>query len=149
MVRDQRVEPFLMKDQRHFIGALHIFGRDDFVFLHVTEQRDLFFHFRRQIAIGAAEQNMGLDTDLPQLIDAVLRRLGLQFARSADIGDERQVDVEHIVAADVVRNLANRLQKRQAFDVADRPSDLANDDVGIVRHRRMLCLISSVICGTT
>ena len=77
---------------------------------------------------------MGLDTDFPQLIDAVLRRLGLQFARGPDIGDERQVDVEHVVAADIVRNLADRLQEGQAFDIADSPPDFANDDVGIVRH---------------
>ena len=41
-----------------------------------------------------AYDHVGLDADPPQLVDGVLRRLGLQLAGVADVGHERQVD-EH------------------------------------------------------
>ena len=59
----------------------------------------------------------------------MLGRLGLQFARGGEIGHQRGVDEHRLVAAKVVPQLANRLDERQAFDVADGPADLANDEI--------------------
>jgi hypothetical protein len=39
---------------------------------------------------------------------------------------------KHVVAADLVADLADRLQERQRLDVADRAADLGDDDVDVV-----------------
>ena len=82
--------------------------------------------------LGAADQDVGLDTDLPQLADRMLRRLGLQFAGRLQVGHQRQVDVQAVLLADVERELADGLQKRLAFDVADRAADLGDHHVDVV-----------------
>ena len=87
----------------------------------------------RQLALGAAEQHVGLDADAAQLVDRVLRRLRLQLARVADVRHEREVDVHAVAPADVDRELADRLQERQRLDVADRAADLGDHDVDVAR----------------
>src|SRR5215217_1248720 len=59
----------------------------------------------------------------------MLRRLGLELARSLDVGHVGNVDVEDVAPPDVVPELPDRLQKRQALDVADRAPYLGYDDV--------------------
>ena len=82
--------------------------------------------------LGPADQDVGLDADLAQGADGVLRRLRLQLGGGLEVGDERQVDVQAVLAADVEGELADRLQERQALDVADRAADLGDDDVDVV-----------------
>ena len=83
----------------------------------------------------AAEEDVGLDADLAQLLDGVLRRLGLQLVGGGDVGDEREVDEEGVAAADVLAELADRLEEGQRLDVADRAADLDDDDVVVGRRR--------------
>jgi len=45
------------------------------------------------------------------------------------------VEIEHVFGSDLTPELADRLQKRQGLDVADRAADLADHDVGRRRHR--------------
>src|SRR5438132_6304394 len=59
----------------------------------------------------------------------MLRRFGLQFARRGDPGYQSQMHEEHALASELVAELANRLEKRQALDVADRAADLADDKI--------------------
>jgi len=44
-------------------------------------------------------------------------------------GHERQVDVDHVLAPDVLFELADGLEERQPLDVADRAADLDDHDV--------------------
>src|SRR5207244_1139577 len=118
----------------HLLGAfaLDFFGR------HFTQQDagaqadagvvDRLVHRLVRVVLGhrpfgPANEDVGLDTDLPQPAHAVLRRLGLQLAGGFQIGDQRQVNVQAILFAHVERELANRFQERQAFDVADGAAD--------------------------
>ena len=96
--------------------------------------------------IRAAEQDVRLDADRPEVADAVLRRLGLQLAGGADERHEREVDVERVVAADVLPELADGFEERQALDVADRAADLDEHDVDVLRRRadRVLDLVGDV-----
>ena len=73
------------------------------------------------------------DADAAQLVDRVLRRLGLELARVADVGHEREVDEHAAAAPDVDRELADRLQERQRLDVAHRAADLGDHDVDVLR----------------
>ena len=60
----------------------------------------------------------------------VLRGLGLQLARRRQERDQRDVQEEAVVPADLVAQLAGGLEERQRLDVADRAADLGDDDVG-------------------
>src|SRR5438034_1230845 len=71
-LHDDVVESLAVEHQRHLVDRLHVLGRDDGLLLDVTEQRDLRLDRGRQIAIGAAEQDVGLDPDGPQLLDRML-----------------------------------------------------------------------------
>ena len=62
----------------------------------------------------------------------MLGRLGLQLAGGGDPRHQRGVDADRLAAAEVVPQLADRLDERQALDVADRPADLADDEVEAV-----------------
>ena len=66
-----------------------------------TSQKSAIFSF---ISGGmkrsaAAQQDVGLDTDGAQFLDAVLGRLGLQFLRGGDPGHQRDVHEDAVFAA--------------------------------------------------
>ena len=62
----------------------------------------------------------------------MLRRLGLQFAGAGDVGQQRQVNINAMTSRQVVAELTDRLEERQAFDVADRAPDLDQDEIDAV-----------------
>jgi len=78
-------------------------------------------------------KHVGLDADRAQLLHGVLRGLGLDLLRGAEVRHQRQVDVQGVVAAELDTELADGLEERQRLDVADRAADL--DEAG-PRHRR-------------
>jgi type II secretory pathway component PulM len=122
---------------------------DHGLLVHVAEQGDLALDLLVEEAVGAAEQDVGLDADRAQVAHAVLRRLGLQLAGRADERHQRQVDVERVLAADVLPELADGLDEGQALDVADRAADLDEHHVHVAATARMASLISLVMCGMT
>ena len=84
--------------------------------------------------------------------------VGLVFSspRRREVGHQRDVQEEAVVAADVVAHLAGGLEERQRLDVADRAADLGDDDVRRLRRparaaaiARIRALISLVMCGMT
>ena len=82
-------------------------------------------------AVSAQDDRVRLDTDVAQRCDGVLGRLGLQLAGRTDVGQQRDVQEEDVVAADLVAYLACRLEERQRLDVTDRASDLGDHDVDV------------------
>ena len=50
------------------------------------------------------------------------------------------MDEHHVLVADVVADLPDRLEERQRLDVADRPADLDDADVGPALLRNALNL---------
>ena len=76
----------------------------------------------------------------------MLGRLGLELSRRRDPRHQGRVDADRLVAAEVVAQLADRLDERQAFDIADRPADFANDEVEPVdvAEREFLDLVGDV-----
>ena len=81
--------------------------------------------------IGAAQQQIRLNADAAQLAHRMLGRLGLQLAGRRQIGHQRQVHVGDAIAPELEAELADRLEERQALDVADRAADLAQHEVGV------------------
>src|SRR5262249_14915679 len=95
----------------------------------VGEERDLLADVTGEGLVRAADDDVGMDTDPPQLVDRVLRRLRLQLAGRLDERDERAVEVEDAVRPGLAPELPDCLEERKRLDVADRAADLRDDDV--------------------
>ena len=121
--------PGLVIGERHVVDRGRVARLDHRRLAHVAEQGELAALVLRDLAVGAAEQDVGLDADGAQLRDGMLGRLGLQLAGRGDEGQQRQVDVDRLPARQIVAELADRLEERQALDVADRAADLDQHEV--------------------
>src|SRR5262249_3061962 len=131
VVDDEVVDALLVEPDRDLVDVVDVLGRDDRVVPERGEEGDLLADVRPELALGAAQQHVGRDTDAAQLVDRVLRGLGLQLAGVPDVGHERQVDVHALAAAHVDGELADRLEERQRLDVAHRAADLGDDHVDV------------------
>ena len=136
LLADEAVEPFLLQHAGNEIDVADVGARDDCAGIDVGEERDLVANVARELLVRAADDHVGMDTDAAQLVDRVLRRLRLQLAGRLDERHERDVDVHHVLGADLAAELAQRLEERQGLDVADGAADLGDDDVG---RRRLGC----------
>ena len=121
-----------MQDQRQLVDVRGVGGVDDRRLGDVAEAGDLALEVVGDRLLAAAHDHVGLDAAAAQLGDRVLRGLGLLLARRADERHERDVDVADVVAADVVAELADRLEERQDLDVADGAADLGDHHVDVV-----------------
>src|SRR6266849_2918494 len=134
LVEKNLVEPLARESQRYLVDELDVECGDDRLFLDVAEERDLLLHVFGNHALGAAQQDVGLDADLAQLLHRVLRRLRLQLLARFDVRYECEVNVDRVPAPDLLAELANRLEERQRFDVADGAADRDDHDVHSVAH---------------
>ena len=126
------VQPFAVILQRHRIDARRIQSGDHRFLAHVAEQRDLGAFVFWQGLLAAAQQDIGLDAKPGQLAYRMLRRLGLQLAGGGDIRHQRNMHKTGCLAPHLVAQLADSLNKRQAFDITHRSADLAEHEVEVV-----------------
>ena len=133
LLADKPVEPLLLKRLRHQVNVGHVHRRHDGSRVDIGEERDLVADLLRQRLGRAADEHVGRDTDAAQLIHRMLSRLRLQLARVGDERHQRHVDVENVVGADLATKLPDRLEERLRLDVAHRPADLRDNNVGIAR----------------
>ncbi len=128
---DVGVEALLVQHLRDVVDARRVHGGHHRVGVDVAHQRDLALDARRHLAVGTQDDRVGLDADAAQRRHRVLRRLGLELARRADVRQQRHVQEEDVVAAHLVAHLADGLEERQRLDVADRAADLGDDHVDV------------------
>ena len=76
VAQDLGVEAFAAEFDRDGVNRVDIFHGNDAGFSDVAEERDFFLEVGGNVAIAAAKQNVGLDTDAEHFLDAVLRGLG-------------------------------------------------------------------------
>ncbi len=132
MLADEVVDALLVVPERHLVDVVDVLRRHDGVERQRSEQRDLLADVGRQLGLAAAEQHVRLDADPSQLVDRVLRGLGLELTRVTDVRNQRQVDEEAVAAPDVDGELTDRLEERERLDVADGAADLGDHHVDIV-----------------
>lgn len=99
LVADQAVQALLVQHAGHLVDGVHVPHGDHAPFGNVGEQRDLFLFLVRHAVLGAAQQGVGLDADLAQLLHGVLRRLCLELAGRGDPGQVGQVHEGRVVGA--------------------------------------------------
>ena len=131
LLADDVVESLLAEQHRDPVDVVGIDCREHGALLDVGEERDLAALLRRQGVAAAAQQHVGLYADRTQLLDRVLRGLGLDLARRRDVRDQRQMHIQDVVAPELDAELADRLEERQRLDVADRAADLDHAHVGV------------------
>ena len=128
---DDVIEPLLIHHCRNLVEIIDIVGRDDGSLLDVRKQRDFLALLVGQRLLRSAHENVRLNTDRTQFLDRVLRRFGFDFRRRRDVRHQRQMHVHDAVVAEFDAHLANRFEKRQRFDIADRATDLDETNVSI------------------
>lgn len=126
------VQPLLGHEEGKLVEDVGIEVLDDGVLIHITKEGDLVLDFPGEGVTGAADDDIGLDTDGAELLDAVLGGFGLQLPGGLYVGDQGDMDIEDIIPADVDLHLADGLQEGKALDVADGAPDLNYSHVGIV-----------------
>ena len=118
-----------LHDQRDLIEIFHVRVFQDMGCRDITEEGDLFPDALCQRVFRAAHQNVRLDADLLETLHAHLGGLGLQLAGDFQVGDQGHMDHDHIFAALLPLELADRLQEGQTFDVADSAAHLDDRDL--------------------
>ena len=116
----------------HRIDIVDVARLDDGALAHIAEQAKLAPFFLGNRPVGAAEQDIRLDADRAQFLDRMLGRFGLQFAGTRDERQQRQMNIDGVIARQIVPDLADRLEERQALDVADGAADFAQDEIILV-----------------
>ena len=96
---DERVEALRRAALRHEVDVAHVLVRDHGLRVDVGEERDLLADVARERLVRAADDDVRVDTDAPQLVHRVLRRLRLQLAGGLDERDEGDVQVEDVLRA--------------------------------------------------
>ena len=134
-VANDFIQHLVVQQIRNFVNTVHIHCQNHCLFAHVGEQRDLASFRRGQFTVRAAEQHIRLNADFAQLLYRMLGRLGFQFSRRGDIWQQGEVDETGILARKLHRHLPDCFQKGQRFNIANRPADLDDGDLGI-RPRR-------------
>ena len=124
------VQTFLVEIERQFVDRLDINAGDDRIFRDVAEQGDLGLQAVFEGDLGTADQDVGLDTIGPQFPHRVLGWFGLHLAGCLDIGHQGEVDEQRVFPAEIGAELADRLDKGQTFDIADRAADLDDGHIG-------------------
>jgi hypothetical protein len=135
LLADHRVEALRIERTRDEIDVRYVDRRDHRVGVDVGEERDLVADLRRERFLRARHHDVRVDTDAAELVDRVLRRLRLQLAGVLDERNKRHVDIDDVLRPDLAPELTNRLEEREPLDVADRPADLGDHDVGVARLR--------------
>src|SRR4029077_12265443 len=123
------VEPLQMVGGGNAIDRVDIQRGLDPTVAHIVEPCALLRLARWERPLPAAQQDIGLNAEAEKLLGRMLGRLGLQLPCRGDPRHQRQMHEEDALTCEVVAWLADCLKKRQAFDVADRAADFAEDEI--------------------
>ncbi len=110
---DIGIKTFRMQHLRNVVNTRRVDGGDDGLFVDVAHQADLAFHVGWNRPIGTTHHGIRLNTDLAKRRHRMLRGLGLQLSRRADVGHQRNMQEEHVLAPHLVANLPGGFEKGQ------------------------------------
>ena len=118
----------LLHCERRLIKILHVKILKNMTCRQIAEQGNLIFHRCAQRIFGTAYDDVRLNSHSLKFLDAGLGRFRLHLLRCSQIRDQGNMDQDHIFPALFMLELADRLQERLAFDVADSPADFYDSD---------------------
>ena len=144
MLADDLVQLFVMERQRHCVQGRQVQVLHHVFLRHVAEEGDLLFVVLGDLLGCPQHDDVRLDPDGEQLLDAVLGRLGLVLAGSLQPRHQRDMDKQAVGSAHLRRKLADGLQERLALDVAHGATDLHDGDVHVVLIDVLFDLVGDV-----
>ena len=86
------------------------------------------------MAVTAAKENIGLDTDAEHFFYAVLGGLGFEFAGRGDERNQSDVNEERVLGAEFEAHLADGFEEGKGFNIADGAADFDDNDVDSFRN---------------
>jgi hypothetical protein len=122
-------EAFGLQHQRYRVQTVGIKVLYDAIGGDVAEQADFLADVVVERVFGAQHNQVGLDADAEQLLHTVLGRFCLELAGLAQVGNQGHMGVQYVLAANIRGYLADGLEKRQAFNVADSAADFGDHHV--------------------
>ena len=129
-IAHQLVKSLRMQGQWHLVNRMLDVAFLDHRFLrNAAKHRQFSPHIGVKRFFGAANQHLGLQTDLTQLGHTLLRRLCFQLMCGLDVRNKRNVHVQHILQTDFENELPDRFQKWKTFNIASRAANFCDDDV--------------------
>jgi hypothetical protein len=131
LLADLLVKALLGEVHGHVVdgGAVRIL--EDAILVHVAEVCDLGADGGVDLVVRAAHDEVGLDAHGAQLLDGVLRGLGLDLVRGGDVGHQAHVDDQGVASALLLAELAHCLDEGLALDVADGATKLGDHNIGL------------------
>ena len=130
LFNDNLSQAGLLEYQGDFVYRFNGGQGDHRLALDITEEGYLVRDSFGDGIVTAADDDVRLDTDAAQLVNAVLGGLGLQLHGGVEVGEEGHVDVEHVVPADFVSHLPDSLQEGLPLNITHGTAHLDEDDVG-------------------
>ncbi len=127
------VQPLGMILRGHGVDAVRVQRGNDGFLGDIAEEPDLRALTIRQRLLAATHQHIRRHAQRCELPHTVLGGLSLQLARRRDIGHQRHMDADGLATPQLIAELADRLNERQRFDVANSSADLAQNEIEIVR----------------
>ena len=122
---------FFFHSQWSFVEVFHIQILEDMACRQVAEQGYLVFHTGIKRILGAAYDNIRLDSHSLQLLYACLGRLRLHFLGCLQIRYQCHVDQNDIFKSFLVLKLADGFKEMLAIDVSDGAADIDNGDLSV------------------
>ena len=107
------IETFDGEDKRNFVNTVDVLCSDNGFFRDVTEERNFRLHVGRQESIGAAQKNIGLNSDFEQFFHTVLRRFRFQLTGGRNVRNESEVNEKGIFTAHILAHLPDRFEEGQ------------------------------------
>ena len=99
---------------------------------YITEQCNLILESLIKRLLGAAYDDIRLDTHALKLLNTGLCRLCLKLSGSTQIRDQCNVTQDCILVSDFVLELTDCLKERLTFDISDGSADFDDGDMHII-----------------
>ena len=125
------VHLFIQQIQRNLIDGIGIDNLNHRFPIHIAEEGNLFLHFIGHPLFHTAGDNIRMNPQPLELIDAVLGGFGFRLTGSVEIRHKGAVDIKHVLGADFPFHLTDGFQKRLGFDITDGTADFGNDHIGV------------------
>ena len=133
-----------MQNDGQLINVARVCGVNNVCLRNVANIGNFALQTLTEWFFAAANNDVGLNATTAQLGHTVLSGFCFLFAARANKRNQCDVDVAHVVAPGFVAELANGLEKRQNFDVANGSAHFRNNHIDIVGRHTMYAALNFV-----
>ena len=104
---------------------------DDIGHGDIAEHRDFSAVVFAEFVLGAANDDIGLNSDFTEFGYRLLGRLGFDFSGCANERKKSHVDEADVGSANFLGELTEGFEEKVPFDVPDSAANFGNDDIGV------------------